>query len=185
MKDMTLFPLLKENWRIMLQAGTYLVCTTQSATQHLEEQRLKYRSNQQEASTIVEELFENFHITYGTPTTIFNKLKAIHTAIFQQKDGETAYKDSAYMLRYLLSYSIYKTWIKAIEKPSYELNTPNDWRTFLQDHEQIEATERHILLFSFIKSLQLAQQINAYGESIETLEKLGVLNELQQATHLF
>ena len=148
--------LMKVLWTDAIRKGTYLVSTNKSALKNIDEHLKKQRAfSVNKESAYVDQIFKDYHITFGPPYLSYRKLRTLLAVYIQQTEAELiALKNYSFALRNMLMHSDYKNAIKAIEKPSLQLTTMDLYMSYVQENIIRDGTqyelESYRLLYSFI-----------------------------------
>ncbi|WP_010289544.1 hypothetical protein [Kurthia massiliensis] len=137
-----------KNWCALIRQGTYLVCTTPSAAQSIDEQCLKQKALREADHEMAALLYQHDHISYGQPYIAFRKLYSLLATMLERQE-ETALKDFAFILFTLLQHSTYKSLIKSIEKKSNRLDDEEAFFQFINEPLDDETRDTYRLIFSF------------------------------------
>lgn len=157
--------LMKILWTDAIRKGTYLVSTNKSAIKNIDEHLKKQRVfSINKESTYVDQLFKDYHITFGPPYLSYRKLRTLLAVHIQQTEDELiALKNYSFSLRNMLVHSDYKEAIKAIEKPSLQLTAMDTYIKYVQENVLRDGTdyelENYRLLYSFITTTNKINRI--------------------------
>ena len=157
--------LIKILWTDAIRKGTYLVSTNKSASKNMDEHLKKQGAfSVNKESACVDQLFKDYHITFGPPYLCYRKLRKLLAVHIQQTEDELiALKNYSFSLRNMLVHSDYKDAIKAIEKPSLQLTTMDTYISYVQENVIRDGTDYELdnyrLLYSFITTTNKINRI--------------------------
>ena len=157
--------LIKILWTDAIRKGTYLVSTNKSASKNMDEHLKKQGAfSVNKESAYVDQLFKDYHITFGPPYLCYRKLRKLLAVHIQQTEDELiALKNYSFSLRNMLVHSDYKDAIKAIEKPSLQLTTMDTYISYVQENVIRDGTDYELdnyrLLYSFITTTNKINRI--------------------------
>ena len=187
--------LIKILWTDAIRKGTYLVSTNKSASKKIDEHLKKQGAfSINKESAYVDQLFKDYHITFGSPYLCYRKLRTLLAVYTQQSEDELiALKNYSFSLRNMLVHSDYKDVIKAIEKPSLQLTTKDTYIGYIQENVMRGATsyelDNYQLLYSFITMTNkinriISRKITEYDVQIIIEELLGAIKESNETASI-